>query len=77
MDCIMVAADLYGALHIPFMARLHRYAMQTKSVVSSPLFYTAASLLYLAALVAWGSDGLFNSIWTAAKQALADQQVML
>ncbi|DBA68859.1 TPA: hypothetical protein ACH3X2_013341 [Trebouxia sp. C0005] len=47
----------------------------TKSVVSSPRFYTVGSLLYLAALAVWGSDGLLGSVWEACKQCLADQQV--
>lgn len=47
----------------------------TKSVVSSSLCYTAGSLLYLAALVAWGSEGLLGNIWGAAVQSLKDRQV--
>ena len=50
-------------------------SVQTKSVVSSPRFYTVGSLLYLAALAVWGSDGLLGSVWEACKQCLADQQV--
>lgn len=47
----------------------------TKSVVSSPLFYTVGSLLYLAALAVWGCEGLLGSVWGAFRQCLADQQV--
>ncbi|DBB15814.1 TPA: hypothetical protein ACH3X3_004011 [Trebouxia sp. C0006] len=47
----------------------------TKYVVSSPLFYTVASLVYLAALAVWGCEGLLGSVWGAFRQCLADQQV--
>ncbi|KAL0019712.1 hypothetical protein WJX77_002752 [Trebouxia sp. C0004] len=47
----------------------------TKSVVSSPLFYTVGCLLYVAALAAWGSGGLLGTVWGACTQCLADQQM--
>ena len=50
-------------------------SVQTKYVVSSPLFYTVGSLVYLAALAVWGCEGLLGSVWGAFRQCLADQQV--
>lgn len=47
----------------------------TKSVVSSPLFFTAGSMLYLAALVTWSREGILSSIWTSCQQYFATMQV--
>lgn len=50
--------------------------VQTKAVVSSPVFYAAGSLLYLAALVLWGREGLLGAIWGACREYFADGQVL-
>lgn len=47
----------------------------TTHLVSSPLFYAAGSLLYLAALLTWVPHGLLGNIWSAFSQSIADQQV--
>lgn len=47
----------------------------TTHLVSSPLCYTAGSLLYLAALLAWAPHGLLGNIWEAFTQCIADQQM--
>ena len=48
--------------------------MQTKAIVSSPVFYAAGGLAYLASLVLWGREGLLGGIWEACRRYCADAQ---
>ncbi|KAL3136297.1 hypothetical protein ABBQ32_007303 [Trebouxia sp. C0010 RCD-2024] len=50
--------------------------VQTKALVSSPVFYAAGTLLYLASLVLWGGEGLLGTLWQACGRYFADGQAL-